>query len=94
MEESEMKYRKRPVEIEAVLIEDNDNAYHWAASFPIGTTTVHKVPEAAQLGGGVIINTLEGKMYGPVGHYLIRGVQGEFYACEPNIFRETYEEVE
>lgn len=27
----------------------------------------------------------------PVGHWLIRGVQGEYYPCKPDIFEETYE---
>ena len=28
------------------------------------------------------------------GDYIIKGVQGEFYLCKPDIFAETYEEVE
>ena len=28
-----------------------------------------------------------------VGDYIIKGVEGEFYACKPNIFAKTYEEV-
>ena len=28
------------------------------------------------------------------GDYIIKGVQGEFYPCKPDIFAETYEEVE
>ena len=27
------------------------------------------------------------------GDYIIRGVQGEFYPCKPDIFAQTYEEV-
>ena len=26
--------------------------------------------------------------------YIIRGVQGEFYPCKPDIFEQTYEPVE
>ena len=26
--------------------------------------------------------------------YIIKGVQGEFYPCKPDIFEETYEELE
>lgn len=29
-----------------------------------------------------------------IGDYIIKGVQGEFYPCKPDIFKETYEEVE
>lgn len=39
------------------------------------------------------IRTLEGDMTVSLGDYVIRGVQGEFYPCKPNIFEQTYEEV-
>ena len=40
-----------------------------------------------------MINTLEGLMMANVGDYIIKGVQGEFYPCKPDIFEQTYEEV-
>lgn len=39
------------------------------------------------------INTLEGDMIVSVGDYIIKGVNGEFYPCKPDIFEKTYEEV-
>jgi hypothetical protein len=30
----------------------------------------------------------------PVGHYVIRGIAGEFYPCDPDVFQRTYEESE
>lgn len=39
------------------------------------------------------IRTLEGVMIGNPYDYIIKGVQGEFYPCKPDIFAETYEEV-
>jgi hypothetical protein len=37
------------------------------------------------------VKTLEGHSYNvPVGYVIIRGVQGEFYPCEPEIFNQTY----
>lgn len=42
----------------------------------------------------LIIETLEGDMYAEVGDYIIQGVHGEYYSCKPNIFTETYEEIE
>ena len=36
------------------------------------------------------IDTLEGLMSVPVGFWVLRGVTGEFYACEPEIFAKTY----
>jgi hypothetical protein len=37
------------------------------------------------------IETLEGRMKAPVGHWIIRGVHGEVYSCAPDIFAESYE---
>ena len=42
----------------------------------------------------LLIETLEGDMYAEVGDYIIQGVHGEYYSCKPDIFAETYEEIE
>jgi len=39
------------------------------------------------------VETLEGTMHGSVGDYLIIGIQGEKYFCNPDIFKMTYEKV-
>ena len=39
------------------------------------------------------IETLEGIMKASVGDYIIKGVNGEFYPCKPDIFEKTYERV-
>jgi hypothetical protein len=39
------------------------------------------------------IVTLEGDMTASLGDYIIKGVQGEFYPCKPDIFQLTYENV-
>ena len=44
--------------------------------------------------GALLIATLEGVMSASPGDYIIRGVQGEFYPCKPDIFHATYEHVE
>ena len=44
-------------------------------------------------GGALMIRTLEGVMRVGFGDYVIRGVQGEFYPCRGDIFRQTYEAV-
>lgn len=43
--------------------------------------------------GEVIIRTLEGVHHARKGDYIIRGINGEFYPCKPDIFKQTYEEV-
>ena len=41
----------------------------------------------------LIIKTLEGEMHVSPGDYVIRGVEGEYYPCKPDIFEKTYEPV-
>ncbi|MCD1286507.1 MULTISPECIES: hypothetical protein [unclassified Brevibacterium] len=43
--------------------------------------------------GRMVIATLEGGHWVNLGDYVIRGVQGEFYPCKPDIFHATYDEV-
>lgn len=42
----------------------------------------------------LFIETPEGGIYVEVGDYIIQGVHGVYYSCKPNIFTETYEEIE
>jgi len=78
-------YRKKPVTIEAIQwTGDNTNEI-----LNFGTNSVYKVPECHDL----IIHTLEGDMKASEGDYIIKGVDGEFYACKPGIFEKTYEKV-
>lgn len=79
-----MKYRKKPVVIEAVRFIGSN--YEEIRKF-IGQDTL-----CSDL--SVVIPTLEGDMVAQKGDYIIKGVQGEFYPCKPDIFAETYEEVE
>jgi hypothetical protein len=39
------------------------------------------------------VSTLEGPMTASLGDYVIRDIKGEFYACKPDIFLLTYEQV-
>lgn len=43
--------------------------------------------------GGFYIPTLEGNMKANIGDYIIKGINGEFYPCKPDIFTKTYEKV-
>lgn len=78
-----MKYRKKPVVIEAVQWNGKNNSE--ILSFAKG---------ASYIIDDLIINTLEGRMKASVGDYIIKGVNGEFYPCKPDIFEKTYEKVE
>lgn len=41
----------------------------------------------------ITIFTLEGAMRASIGDYIIKGVNGEFYPCKPDIFEKTYERI-
>lgn len=89
-----MKYRKKPVVIEAVEIRDviSASGQQWSALPPW-------VKEAYEKGRLVItpnylcIHTMEGILTGAIDDMLIKGVKGELYACKPDIFAATYDAV-
>ena len=78
------KYRKKPVTIDAVKF--NGTNQNEIADF-VGNS-LHITPD-----GLVSIHTLEGTMAVSCGDYVIKGVQGEFYPCKPDIFEQTYDEI-
>ena len=84
-----MKYRKKPVVIEAErLTADNvRDVADWVHSHTYAADGC----EVSTLPNAVLIQTLEGTMRADIGDYVIRGVQGEFYPCKPDIFDATYE---
>ena len=43
--------------------------------------------------GALFVYTLEGWIHMPEGNYLVRGIEGEFYTCNPQIFEKSYEPV-
>lgn len=84
-----MKYRKKPVVIEAhQLTPDN---IHWIELWCKGSIRGTRLPVEEQV---VETHTLEGEMRAEMGDYVIKGIKGEFYPCKPDIFRECYEPVE
>ena len=84
-----MKYRKKPVLIEAKrLMEPNlpGEIARWCKGRVCGVGDV-----GAKV--WIEIDTLEGVMRASYGDFIIKGVNGEFYPCKPDIFEKTYEEV-
>ena len=75
------KYRKKPVIIEAV---------QWTGD-NFGELTDLMDDAYGVDRKNIIITTLEGTMTASVGDFIIKGVQGEFYPCKPDIFEQTYE---
>ena len=95
------KYRKKPVEIEAVQwtganaeevigFAYSDDRWKAGIDSPLvdGPSIGYTVPT-----GELHIPTLEGEMTAKPGDYIIRGIKGELYPCKPDIFAATYEPV-
>lgn len=79
------RYRKKPVEIEAVQNLPAANMSSWL-QMAFDTRRCVPLPD-----GSVSIETLEGKMIAAPGDFIIRGITGEIYPCKPDIFHATYE---
>lgn len=79
------KFRKKPVEIEAQQWLPADLA-------AVGRVMAWMDAQDAYVTetGKLAIRTLEGTMTADDGDWIIRGVQGEFYPCKPDIFAATY----
>ena len=90
---SARRYRKKPVEIEAVRFDGHNGPIIelWSGGKVIPSPVLeptHDNPTGAYLQ----VVTLEGVMTVNMGDWIIRGVAGEFYPCKPDIFERTYEE--
>lgn len=87
-----MKYRKKPVAIEAFHIKDDYPDTLIALQNFMGK----KVRVSYENPGKTVIKieTLEGVMDASIGDFIIKGANGEFYPCKPDIFGKTYEAVE
>jgi hypothetical protein len=85
-----MKYRKKPVVIEAYQVPPDDEQ---TRQLPPQWLVLAMVAGAVEPldGGGLDIKTLEGTMRASVGDWVIQGVKGELYPCKPDIFAATYE---
>lgn len=82
-----MKYRKKPVVVDAIQYDLTKYYVHEIREF-VGSSL--KLDSS----GNHYISTLEGNMSISPGDYIIKGVQGEFYPCKPDIFEQTYEKAD
>lgn len=86
------EYRKKPVKISAVLFDGSTESLIALNSSKFGLDPVKLINENEK--DFIIIPTLEGDMRASVGDYIIRGVNGEFYPCKPDVFEKTYQREE
>ncbi len=100
------KYRKKPVVIEAVqwngenimeveCFRKGGDLLGFRKSIAENTQEFWRWDEYERIveEKGLRIQTLEGEMKADIGDYIIKGVNGEFYPCKPDIFAKTYEEL-
>lgn len=80
-----MKYRKKPVIIEA---------FQWMIDVVPDWWRNAKGLSVDVASGSVFIPTLEGTHEAKPGDFIIQGVKGEIYPCKADIFALTYESVE
>lgn len=78
------KFRKKPIVIEAIQFLGDENLQECLDFL-----------QGQKCGGDdLTIVTLEGDMRVSKNDFIIKGIQGEFYPCKPDIFEATYELVE
>ena len=81
-------YQKLPVVIEAIQFtkENKDIVFTWI--------TCNHYADWEDGNPILVIQTLEGEMTVRLEDWVIKGINGEFYPCKPNIFAKTYKERE
>ena len=98
------KYRKKPVEVEAVQL--RWDTWSEICDF-VGVSGERGKPSGCYVGPdgkaldkasvseklGLSIPTLEGTMLAQEGDWIVKGVKGEFYPVKPDIFEATYDKV-
>lgn len=83
------KFRKKPVVIEAVRF----TRHNWQEVESFTNNQAYFLNPEITIDGKstCIIPTLEGQHIATEGDWIIKGVNGEFYPCKPDIFQKTYE---
>ena len=97
------KFRKKPVVIETVKFDSTHRSIKEMYEFVHGPNSIvlkssmdhDKFDDYADslIRSGFDIKTLEGTMKARPGDWIIKGVNGEFYPCKPDIFEKTYEPI-
>jgi hypothetical protein len=92
-----LKYKKRPVVIEAAQYDGTEKCAGELAEWgkgPDGKTTIlplYDVWDGGEKFDRLEILTLEGTHLVSPGDFVVKGVKGEFYPVKPDIFILTYE---
>ena len=101
-----LNYRKKPVVIQALQLTENNiiDVYrfiHGENSVKLNCNMAHDRWEdyenICKENGGIRLKTMESDgetQIASFGDFIIKGVQGEFYPCKPDVFEQTYEQAE
>ena len=82
------KYRKKPVEVEAVQFDGKTESIEWISQQLSVDARLLKSSER------LIIETSKGIKKVAIGDYIIKDINGELNTCKPDIFQKTYEKIE
>ncbi len=86
-----MKVKKIPVIVEAEQFtewEQDDDGKQFTILHGKRFDVYHDVTDESR--AVIFIQTLEGTMAAPLGYWIMKGVEGELYPCQPDIFNKTY----
>lgn len=86
-----MKFRKKPIVIEAVRFNGTNHAEVFAFC-PDASNARGLATDLNAVSNSLWIKTLEGGHTASEGDWIIKGAKGEFYPCKPDIFTATYEQ--
>jgi len=86
------KYRKKPVVVEVIQFKGyNDSEIERWSEGKVITSPIFEPTENNPKGVYLQIHTLEGVMVASIGDFIVKDVEGEFWAIKPSIFAKTYE---
>jgi hypothetical protein len=86
-------YIKKPVLVHAMKFVDGQFAVMepWLQEKYEECAWRYRFNEYTGTRNGFVVDTLEGRMTGGEGDYIVMGVKEELYPCRGDIFEETYE---
>lgn len=88
-----MRYRKKPVVIDAILFTGRNASQVWEE---LGRANIYgwNFDPVQRTYEKLVIDTLKGRMDCPPGWWVVRGVEGELYPVKNSVFWATYEDAD
>lgn len=91
-------YRKKPIMVEAMCwngtLESATEVVLWLRGLGgVANYVASKENSSWDIPATILVHTLEGDMHAKPGDYVIRGIKGEFYPIDGEIFRASYDPI-